>query len=1133
MLRVQLIGGLSLELDGHELELPRSRRGRALLAWLALNPGEHARGSAAARFWPDVLDESARASLRAALTELRGALGSAAAHLDATRETVGLSGDESELWIDVRAFDALLSAGQTAEAVGLGVGELLTGLDDEWVLEARAAHEHRLMEALETLAEEAERDGDLAAAARHSRSAAALDPLDEQAARQLIARLARAGEISSALAAYESLAGRLRSALGVAPSAATRALVEEIRGDAQGGSSASSVPLPAILGRKYDSPFVGRTRELERLRAAWAGVQLHGARRLILVAGEPGVGKTRLSLEFAREAGERGALVLIGRCWDEPLGGYDPVLTALRHVEDAVGAETLKSLAGPTAGELARILDGRVDATVTHDDPGTRHRLFDAVDAAVSGLAAERHLLLVLDDLHWADRPTLLLLASLIRSRRSGPILVLGTYRDTDLSRHSPLVGAMADLQRDRVVDRVAVRRLERSDTAELVESWLGPEAGEPVAAKIHERTAGNTFFIEEVLRGFDEDTEAALPEGIRQAVGARLARLTEPANDLLAVAAVAGSGSRAELVAGASDLPALEAEEALDEVVRARLLSPSVGKPSEFEFPHALVREVIYDELNALRRSRLHRRLADELIARDEERHLEEIAQHLFEAAGSADQELVVAYLQRAGRRSVAMLAYEAAVGYFERALDVKGPDAELLIAKGDAHSRAGDRDLARATFNAAAKLARDNGDAARLAEAALGYAGLGVTIIAVDEQAVALLEEALAALPEGEAALRSRLLARMAVELYYAPSRDRSELLSAEAVAAAEGGSDQRSLAAALGARHVALWRPDRLAKRLETADAMIAAARAAADGPLELQGHNWRAVDLFELGDVDGWRDETATHAELAERLRMPSYIWYGPLWRAVDATLQGRFAEAEMLREEARELGTRAGDDNAELFADLLTFGVRSLMQRSFEELDLDWAADKIEHSPAGVAWIPGYSWVLAELGRKQEAREFLARIAPDRFAALPFDTNWLSALGEASETAVLLGDGPIAEVLYDLILPYTGRPMTAGRAVVSYGSADRHLGELASMLGRAGDATRHFEAALALNAKTPAWLPHTQLAFAKHLDARGQRERAIELVDEGSRAAAAIGITNLARWAQPIASGDQQRAKKTE
>jgi DNA-binding SARP family transcriptional activator len=202
----------------------------------------------AARFWPDVLDESARASLRAALTELRGALGPAADSLSTTRETVGLGGGDGAVWVDVRAFDTLLSAGRPADAVEIGAGELLTGIDDEWALEARSEHNRRLGEALEALAAAAESAGDLTAAVRHSRSAAALDPLDEEAGRRLIARLAGAGENASALAAYETLAGRLRSALSVAPSPATRALVEEIRHEAE--PSAGTVPLPAMLARR-------------------------------------------------------------------------------------------------------------------------------------------------------------------------------------------------------------------------------------------------------------------------------------------------------------------------------------------------------------------------------------------------------------------------------------------------------------------------------------------------------------------------------------------------------------------------------------------------------------------------------------------------------------------------------------------------------------------------------------------------------------------------------------------------------------------------------------------------------------------------------------------------------------------
>ena len=337
MLRVRLIGGLALELDGRELELPRSRRGRALLAWLALHPV-----STPAAALPRGFGQTCSMRVRGrvsvpALTELRRALGPGAGCLITTRETVGLVGDDGGLWVDVRAFDALLDAGRPADAVEIGVGEVLTGMDDEWVLEARSEHNRRLAEALEALAAAAEREGDLAAAVRHSRSAAALDPLDEEAGRRLIARLARAGENASAVAAYESLAGRLRSGLAVAPSPATRALVEEIRRAAHAGPSAAR-----CHSRRYSSASTTARSSAAKATSSGYGPRGRVCRSMARGAScswqaSPVSAKRGSRSSSLVEAGARGALVLIGRCWNETLGSYDPVLTALRQVEDALG----------------------------------------------------------------------------------------------------------------------------------------------------------------------------------------------------------------------------------------------------------------------------------------------------------------------------------------------------------------------------------------------------------------------------------------------------------------------------------------------------------------------------------------------------------------------------------------------------------------------------------------------------------------------------------------------------------------------------------------------------------------------------------------------------------------------------
>jgi DNA-binding SARP family transcriptional activator len=1074
VLRVDLAGGLRIESDGAELAPPASRRARAILAYLALYPGPHARGQLAARFWPDVLDESARTSLRAALSELRRALGPAADHVVATRDAVAFESD-----VDTRAFDAALRRGDPAAALAACRGPILDGFEDDWAHEARRAHAERLAEALEAVAAAA----DPAEAVRLTREQVALDPLAEEPNRRLIERLAAAGDRAAALAAGRRFAERLRTQLAIAPSAETRAVIASLQ------HAPTPPPLPA---RAHDTKFVGREAELERLRAAWAGVAMHRGRRIVLVAGEPGVGKTRLAQRFAAERAEAGVPVLLGRCWEEPLAPFEPY------------AEALRSL-------------GAADVLQPGDDPGAgaRHRLFDAVDATLSGLAAERGLLLLIDDLHWADHATLLLTSFLLRSGRPGPLLVLGTYRDTELGRHSPLTGALAELQRDGALDRVGLRGLDEGDVAALAREILGDDAAAP---RIHARTDGNAFFVEQVLRGLADSPE--VPESVRHAVGVRLSRLSDDANELLAAAAVLGLEHDARALAGTAALEPAAAEVALDEVLRARLLRPSGEQ--RFEFAHALVREAVYDELNVLRRARLHRRAADALTALGEERHLEEIAIQRFQAAAPADAREVSELLLRAGRRALERLAYEDAAERFAGALealelaeagDEGGP---VLLARGDALLRAGQTTAAREAFDAAAALARRRSDPTLLAEAALGFAGLGVTIVGLDEEAIGRLEEALEAVGNPQppsrgsdpfVVVRSRLQARLAVELYYAPGRGRSEALSADAVATARASGDPSALAAALNARHVALWRPDRLDERLDAAAAMAGAARAAGEPHHELQAVNWRVMDLFELGDMPAWREEVARHGRLAAELRLPSFRWYAPLWGAVDAALAGRCDDAERRRLQALEQGERAGDRNAELFAGMVEHVVLC-ERRDYPAIDRAFIEDKLANSPAGPAYRSALVWLLAGLGLTDEAHRHLEDwVAHD----LAFDANWLSAQAEIAEGLAILGDPTHAQLVYDRILTFAGRPATAGRAVAHFGALDRHLGYLAALLGRRDDAIAHLRAGIDRDAQMgcTVWRLHGQLKLLEL--APGEAP-----AGEAAATALAVGLPELVR-----------------
>ena len=294
-------------------------------------------------------------------------------------------------------------------------------------------------------------------------------------------------------------------------------------------------------------------------------------------------------------------------------------------------------------------------------------------------------------------------------------------------------------------------------------------------------------------------------------------------------------------------------------------------------------------------------------------------------------------------------------------------------MLARGDALLRAGEPEAARAAFTPARALALRGADDALLGEAALGFAGLGIAIVDLDTEAIARLEEALERVEDRP--LRSRVQARLAVELYYAPDRTRSDLHSEDAVATARESGDASALASALSARHVALWRPDRVEERLAVADEMIAAARESGDRHAELQAHNWRVADLFELGEMAAWREETARHARLAEELRLPAFEWYTPLWAAVEAMLAGRYEDAERLSAEAEEAGMRAGDRNAGVFAGIVRF-CSQLQREAFDEVDIAFVEDKIANSPAGIAYRGGYTWILAGLGETDRAREQL-------------------------------------------------------------------------------------------------------------------------------------------------------------
>ena len=1115
MLRIRLLGELRLELEGRPLGVIASRRARSLLAWLAYHPGLHPRSRVAAVFWPDVLETSARASLRTTLATLRRELGeTAAGYVVAERERVGLV-EGAEVWVDVHHADALT----------LYRAELLVDLDDDWVLEARQAERERAGELLGALGEAAEAAGDLEAAVTHARRRLELEPVSEDAARVLMRRLALSGDRAAAVAAYEAFRAVLQRELDMAPSGETRALVERLRAERHDEQSdAGALPLPQALTHRAQPQLVGRDEPLAVLRAAWRRASA-GSAAVVTVDGEAGSGKTRLLTELAEEVRAAGATVLAGRCVEEGVPAFAPFSEALRpFVAASAGA-----LPAWVTGELARLLPELVpDASPSEGEPrDARDRLFQAVAATIAAAARQAPVLLIVEDLHWADRATLGMLAHAIRTLAGDPLLVAGSLRDEGAEADPPLHALLGDLRRERRLERVLLAGLTDAETGSLATAWLGAPASPELVAAVHRRTGGNPLFVEELVRHLveshprrsgDELVPAAgadVPLGVRSVIDRRLARLPELTGRALRVAAVSGEDFALADVALACETTDEALADGLEVAVDGGLVVEAAA-PGHYRFAHALVREALIAGLSGTRRALLHRRVAEVLAALPGERRLPEQARHLLDARPLVDAAAAASCALRAAEEAKRTLAYEDAAALLERAaageLEERDPlRVELLLGLADIRQRLGDAPAADRCLEEAVREARALGNGELLARAALATAGLTVSVGPVRDEVRALLEEALAAV-EAASELRPRLLARLAIEVYYAPPPTLRERLSDEAL---QGGrrAGGRALLEALGARHVALWTPAHTEERLAVADELVIAARAAGDREAELQGINWRVADLFELGELEALRASIADYEQLAAELRLPAYDWYVPLWRGALALLDERPDEARRLSAEGLRIGRSAHDDNAELLFEVQRNGIDGAAGRISDE-DFGRMKERAQDSPAAGAWRAALLARMLLLGDADGAERALS----DEVAALmaaPLDANWLYTVTTLGVLAAHFDDAPAAAELYRLLAPYGHRIVTVGRGAACSGSAALALGLLAEALGDRAAATAHLEQAVERNDAfgARAFAAAARHALADMLDDEARAERLRHEADT----AIAITLPNGLLW----------------
>ena len=1121
------------------------RQGRAVFASLVLSrPQGLARDQLIDVLWPAEPPKSPERGLDVVVSRLRTALGQ---DVVSGRSQLTLTLDpDAVIDVDVarrcvRDAEAALAAGDAERAreaahEGLDVlaGPLLPGLEGPWLDHHRA----RLAEIVPRLLRAAARGGlalggdALDQALTDARALVAENPFSESACGLLMEVQAARGDVAEALQTYEELRVRLLEELGNPPAKAIADLHARLLrpGAPVGRAGTVSVPEPA-LPLPVTARFVGRAEQLEALRARWAALA-GPCPQLVFLSGEAGIGKTTLAARFADEVGAES--VLFGRCDEDPVVPYQPFVEAFRHSDVLAGTsddEEVLALA-PLIPRLRSLAHG--DALGASPEM-RRYLMFEAVVERLRRWSRVRPLLFILDDVHWADKPTVKLLQHLVRNPRDLRLMVIATYRSEDAGAERPLAELLADLRRAHALDVVRLDGLSRDETDALITERIEQIAPD-FAPELWSQTDGNPLFIEEALRSVAESGDGdgkpvsartlarmGVPDGVKSVIVRRLETMPAEAADALRAAAAIGQEFDPRLVA---DVRGVRVEHMLDTLERA----PTRGLIAELEryryaFSHGIVRMAIYEDMGETRRAELHHRVGA-LLEGGPERpgQAAEVALHFARAGELADPLRIVEHQRRAGEEAARSFAYEDAATHFERAAATLASLGEhyeaerctVLLALARSLARAGLSQQASAKFHEAAGSAVARGDAEQLASAALGlgqrYWEASVDALR-DSGYRARLDEALELLPPEDGRARVRLLARLAEHLAFLPQEvDRDAEVSGEALAMARRIGDESTLVTALMARHATRLHVAHVEERLQLMNEVVQLRHGRPE--LAAEARMWRIYDLCELGEMDAARAEQQSLSRLARELRQPLLRHVALGWESVFTELAGDVEATERLAEEFFRLGERAQAYDARSTRAAKLFAIYRWQGR-LEEL-----RGEIEALASGVIAVPAWRAALAlqqvVCGNPEEGHAG-ARALVARLPRLRRDFFWLSAVTVLSEAVAICDDAESAAPLYDALAPFASR-FTTHSFGASWGSVERPLGLLAATLGRREEAEAHLRAALAANRAIDA----PMLVAVTECDL-GELIGSPELGASAARAARQLGLSVLAERAAHVSS----------
>ena len=807
--------------------------------------------------------------------------------------------------------------------------------------------------------------------------------------------------------------------------------------------------------------LVGRDDTRRRLRAALDDA-LDGRGRVVLVAGEPGIGKTALLGALADDAADMSVIVAWGQCWDDSMApAFWPWMQVLRELDAEAGQASVVQL----------LTDRGRQATA--DPSGDRFELFDGVRTKLIEASESHGLVVVLDDLHWADAATMALLSFLSRHVRRTRVLIVGAFRDVDATP------SLAELMGR--VDVVTLEGLAERDAVDLADAVAAGRLASDGVADVVRRAGGNPLFVRELtfLRAAGRTSgrePVPVPDGVREVVAQRLARLSPPCRTMLDVAAILGAEVRLDVLArtlgGRDDLPGLVAE-----AEQARILVTPLDELTPLGFVHDLFREVLGAMLSPAVKAQLHLAVArtlEELRTDGTPIAHASVAAHFVAAASLGLRPAAldaVRHSRRAAAEATGQLAFDDAAGHLRRALAAlqfadrpdPGVRLDLLLSLGNALDQAGDATAARQTLVEAADLARQVGDTDGFARAAIGIHRVGALSGLSRDHNVRLLEEAVTGLTGQTSPLRAQALASLARELHHTwdPGvEDRAGSVAADAVEAARQLDDPSTLAFCLLAHHDSRWSVGSAAERKPIVAEILDLARAARNRELLAQAQLLKATALLELGDPSA-PTELERYCRAAEDLGHARGRWGAMSRRAVVALLAGQLDDAAALGSDAARLGEEIGEPD--------TPGVRDTLLWELARFRGGWA-----HFVTEGHWVPPGTWppiravLLSARGDRAAARSALAgySLEQDRRHGVRRHDGWMPVI--ITEAVVAVGSEVQRNQVYDWLRPLAGHHLVYGGCMGYGGAVDHHLGTLAAALGRHEDTESHLQAALTMH-----------------------------------------------------------------